>query len=637
MTVKQGNTGSLVFYCHSRCGADGGRMIDVFNAGVMAEPADEVTRRARRNGAGSEKSLGKFVRYHDWTEYDGTPIVRHLKYETGWLWKTPMGFGLGRRLDEMPLYGGVMLRMALGANSHKNRPILWCEGEKDAEAAIDAAWPVIATCDAGIPPADLSVLRGRHVIVVPDRDDKGELRAQRIIEALNGIATTEIRRPKVDSAKADLADHIEAGFGFDDLALDREAFYRRVAARVAEEYDVPEIDAPRLHDVVQRTVLGDAARTAMRTIALEDALAARGLPVPEWGDTIEADETVDWLVDGLVHRSGGTMIVAQAKAGKTTLALNLAHAALTGDEFLGNWKTHPLDDDECVLWIDTEMGKTLHTWRKRVMGEAENRMLVWSVRGHTSLMDPREQSGRDYMTEVLNGAAKGRRFGMMVVDVLGVWAASLGLDENSATDMRAMVEGIVTLATELKCPSVVVLHHMGHSGKRARGSSALQDWTHSTLMLTRSEEERIKEDEGMFADPEDAEDQIRTLSAVGREVNLPDTPLMFEAETFKVRIAENDEVKTKRKSPQERRELRDESRLQDVLRNLLNGPLSQTMLLKRVPSITDRRQRERVIKLGQDRGFLVAHEVDGVTTIKITDAGRIDYTGRYSEMASQLV
>jgi hypothetical protein len=100
--------------------------------------------------------------------------------------------------------------------------VIWLvEGEKDAEAGAGALRMVTTTNangGGGFPPELAGEFSGARVHVVLDRDAAGWARGVTIHELLGPVAA-ELRffLPATTAAKSDLADHVEAGFGVDDL------------------------------------------------------------------------------------------------------------------------------------------------------------------------------------------------------------------------------------------------------------------------------------------------------------------------------------------------------------------------------------------------------------------------------------
>ncbi len=90
------------------------------------------------------------------------------------------------------------------------------EGEKDVLAAESVG--AVAVCSAmgagKAHKADWSPLRGKHVIVVADKDDAGRKHASQIVDVVDGARLVRVVEAAVGK---DLADHIAAGGSLDEL------------------------------------------------------------------------------------------------------------------------------------------------------------------------------------------------------------------------------------------------------------------------------------------------------------------------------------------------------------------------------------------------------------------------------------
>ena len=100
------------------------------------------------------------------------------------------------------------------------QPVWLCEGEKDVHAAERLG--LVATTNAqgsnGFPAELAGVFAGADVRVVLDRDAAGFRRALRVQELLETVADrVQMLLPAPTAPKSDLADHVEAGFGVDEL------------------------------------------------------------------------------------------------------------------------------------------------------------------------------------------------------------------------------------------------------------------------------------------------------------------------------------------------------------------------------------------------------------------------------------
>jgi hypothetical protein len=107
-------------------------------------------------------------------------------------------------------------------NILSNQQIVWVEGEKCAQALIDAG--ITATCTLGGAGAlsrknmdkfDFSPLRGKDVVIWPDNDDAGRSLAEIVREAAldsDAESVTILQPPHDKPKKWDAADALEEGF-----------------------------------------------------------------------------------------------------------------------------------------------------------------------------------------------------------------------------------------------------------------------------------------------------------------------------------------------------------------------------------------------------------------------------------------
>lgn len=92
-----------------------------------------------------------------------------------------------------------------------------CEGEKGAMMLRALGYAAVATGGAQRT-CDLEPLRGRIVIVIADRDKSGQEWAHRNAQALSGVAMTiSMVQSKADVDKADIVEHISAGYDVTEL------------------------------------------------------------------------------------------------------------------------------------------------------------------------------------------------------------------------------------------------------------------------------------------------------------------------------------------------------------------------------------------------------------------------------------
>lgn len=139
------------------------------------------------------------AKHHRIDNSDGTKTV--------W-WEMPDGTkGLnGTPLADLPLYGSERVR-----HWNRDEPVIVVEGEKPAQALLDAGFNALGTVTgAGSTPGPeaLKVLRGFDVVLWADNDDPGRSHMERIAKQANGVANTVALFTWHDAPeKGDAADH----------------------------------------------------------------------------------------------------------------------------------------------------------------------------------------------------------------------------------------------------------------------------------------------------------------------------------------------------------------------------------------------------------------------------------------------
>lgn len=234
-------------------------------------------------------------------------------------------------------------------------------------------------------------------------------------------------------------------------------------------------------------------------------------PVGLTGPEIAALETsFSWRVEGILNVGGDMMLNAAFKSGKSTLMLNLIRCLLSGEPFLGEFKVDPV----ASVWLmDLEMPlATGKLWLGRLGLLAREELRCSFLTGRARSLSVLNDNHRAALADRLRGTE------VLIIDPLGPLLAALGLDENDNSDVRTLLNGLDTLKAEAGISELIVVHHAGHAAtRRARGSSVLSDWPDMSLNLRN--------------DQPDNPLGARTLSGLGREMFLADTPLKFDAET----------------------------------------------------------------------------------------------------------
>lgn len=282
------------------------------------------------------------------------------------------------------------------------------------------------------------------------------------------VERTPSLRTLVDTSRVVASDDV-------DPALEREVTRERNRREARRRVDAEERPAAEMPEVATLTEL----------------LAAPPPPTP-------------WRVEGWLPAGARGLLAAQAKLGKTHIALNLVRCLVDGLPFLGSAPVIPVDGSVVVL--DFEMGRhQLTDWLRKLDITHTDRVQVYAMRGAAGAFNIMDPDVRREWAERLTGAS------VVVWDCLRPVADALGLDEHH--DMGVLLVAFDELLAQAGVGEAVVLHHMGHSDERARGDSRLRDWPDVEWHL-------VGERTGK-----------RYVSAHGRDVDMPETELTFDIDT----------------------------------------------------------------------------------------------------------
>ncbi|MEM6108474.1 AAA family ATPase [Mycobacterium sp. 050272] len=221
----------------------------------------------------------------------------------------------------------------------------------------------------------------------------------------------------------------------------------------------------------------------------------------------EPDADAQYRIDRLAPAQGRVLLVAQYKAGKSTLVGNLLRSLADGDPFLGRFPV--TTGAQRAVLIDDELAEhTLRRWFRDQRITNADRVEVVAMRGHLGAFNILNEGVRAEWAERLGGAD------YLILDCLRPVLDALDLDENH--DAGRFLVAFDALLADSGISEAVVVHHMGHSGERARGDSRLQDWPDATWRLVREK---------------DTPDSPRYFTAYGRDVDVPEGRLNFDPET----------------------------------------------------------------------------------------------------------
>ncbi|MFF2344239.1 AAA family ATPase [Pseudarthrobacter sp. NPDC058119] len=270
---------------------------------------------------------------------------------------------------------------------------------------------------------------------------------------------------------------------------------------------------------LESRIAAEAERQVIRLKAIERAkalLAAEkreALPsLVSLADFLDVpDEDVLYRIEDLFPVGGHGIIAAQYKAGKTTLLGNLIRSLVDGDPFLGRYHVEPV---QSLVLIDDELDeRVLRRWLRDQGIRNANAVRLVSLRGRLSSFNILDESVRAAWADAVRGSD------LLLLDCLRPVLDALGLDESH--DAGRFLLAFDELLGSAGISEGQIVHHMGHANERSRGDSRLQDWPEFTWKLVRESD-----------DPSSR----RYFSAYGRDVDVKETELHYDAETRRLTL-----------------------------------------------------------------------------------------------------
>lgn len=210
-----------------------------------------------------------------------------------------------------------------------------------------------------------------------------------------------------------------------------------------------------------------------------------------------------YRIEELLPSKASLLVAALRKTGKTTMMLNLARVLVTGEKFLDRFAVRPIAGQVGILNYEMA-GQQLGHWAAAV-GIPDDRLVLANLRGRRNPLSHADDRARlaDYL--------RSHTVESLIVDPFG--RAFSGTSQNDAGEVGSFLADLDRFAREeVGAFDVVLTAHMGWSGERVRGASALEDWADSIAYLT-------------------TEKGARYFSALGRDVFVDEDRLHFDAET----------------------------------------------------------------------------------------------------------
>lgn len=388
---------------------------------------------------------------------------------------------------------------------------------------------------------DVSWTKGRDVLVMLDADlgtnDNVGLSGDRFVERLGDEGAASVTFVPNPGTGTDGWDDVLARIvvpGDRTIAL---MGYLMAAGTTPTPSPDERFEARVTREVERLQVIDEAQR---RHKAAQDAEIPSPWSVPLADLLDEPDETPQWRVNGLLVRGGFVVLAAQRKAGKTTFLGNLIRSLADGDPFLAapshglgtlggpaGYAVDPVADGESIVLVDLELTRPqLRRWLRLHKVTNHHKVHVIPLRGRAGqfdILDPKRRAAWiDYLT--------GLGTKTLIVDPLRPLMDALGLDENH--DASKVLGALTEISEALGGSETIVSHHMGHTGERSRGDSKLRDHPDAEWKL-------VYEGQNGSEPPANA---VRFFSAMGRDVEVPETQLAFDAASKRMWLARGNRV-----------------------------------------------------------------------------------------------
>ena len=227
---------------------------------------------------------------------------------------------------------------------------------------------------------------------------------------------------------------------------------------------------------------------------------------------------IDWLVEGLLPADAVTAIVGKSGSGKTFAALAIALAVASGIPFLGMpTKQGP------VLYL---CGEGRHGIRKRCEAWATHfgiPLASLPIFMSYSLPPITDAESVEYIaTQATSLAAQCGAPSFIAIDTL---ATAFGdQDENSAKGMNLFIAGVKSIRSRFPGCTILVVHHVGYEGTRARGSSVFYAALDTELTLLEDSGRKVLRTSKQ-KDAEPAKDMI--VDVIKQEFSEGNSSLVF--------------------------------------------------------------------------------------------------------------
>lgn len=309
-----------------------------------------------------------------------------------------------------------------------------------------------------------------------------------------------------------------------------------------------------------------------------------------------------FTVTGLHPQGGNTLFIAQRKAGKTTIAMNLVRALADGQSFLGEFEVKPAKGRIAYLNYELNENQCLQ-WFEDMSIRRRSRISVLNLRGSGGCL------WLDENLEKFIVWLRAKKITTLVIDPAArAWRGVVD-DENSNSQVREFTSILDEVKKKAGVTDLVLVHHIGKNhreegSERGRGASALEDWPDAIWTLT-------KDTNGM-----------RSFGAEGRDVELDPHDLDYD---HKDRSLSMLGTRANRRSQDKAlgesvKQMTDTTSLCRIIAKL-GGKATRTDVKARAPW-GDKKNRELVVQ-ASDQGLLtISTGLRDAVVVELTEEGR---------------
>lgn len=468
LSIGWGDKGTVVFHCHANC-------------------EHNVIMKALNLKHSDLEAKMRLTAVYDYEDEGGELVYQVERHENGasktFKQRRP---GSHKNKSIYNMNGVEPLPFQLGELAEaldSGEDVYIVEGEKDA-LALWGGVGAVATCNHGgagkWTDAHSEYFEGSEsrVFIVADRDVPGYKHALKVYYSLQKVAgiTAQV---VLSAVGKDAADHI-SDHGLEEfIPVSREELIVRTR----------ETDEAAEHLRLERVV--QAAEQLRISNEARLLVAAEGWTPPESLGTLADQLLLDpepprWHWEGLVQVNWNVLVIAQAKAGKTTLALNFLRSLADGTPLFDKYTPEPLDTGRTIAWWNAELSQNqAMEWVRDLGIQNTDAVVPLHMRGRR--MPFTAPAVRDWTVQWL----RQHKVSFWIIDPMSALYTG---DENSNSEVGAWLNAIDEIKVAAGVETVMLVHHTGRTDDdenlHARGASRLEGWADLPLIYVGQRSER---------------------------------------------------------------------------------------------------------------------------------------------------